>query len=382
VAEGPPKGNDRSARIEIAKDASGGLLLRASGDWVITGLGEADGAVRKLAAEGARANALDLAGVGRTDTAGAWLLHRLIELAPEHVAIRGLDPTLADLIVEITKHQQRVPDLPPRGNAYLEVVRRMGANVAAVGRGSVGMLGFNGLILATAARVALMPRRLRLISIVHHIEQTGLDAVPIIALINFLVGAVIAFLAGDILNNYGGSIFSVDLISIAFFREFGAILAAVMVAGRSGSAFTAEIGAMKGNEEIDAMRALGLEPVELLVLPRVIALLISLPLLTFLADMMGLLGGCMADWATLGLTPTSFINRLFDATAAKHVWVGLIKSPFFAWLIAMIGCYQGFKVTGSAESVGQRTTLSVVQSIFIVIVVDALFAIFFLEIHY
>lgn len=378
---GPPK-DDSAARLDIEKGTADNLVLRASGDWVVAGLREVDTTLRSLEIKGARVTSLDFSGVGRTDTAGAWFLHRLMALAPKGTAISNADPALAELISEIAKQEQKAPTPPHRTNALLDTLARLGIGIDASVRASVGMLSFTGLILATASRAIVAPRRVRLTSVVYHIEQTGLNAVPIIVLINFLVGAVIAFLAADQLKAYGSSIFSVDLIAFAFLREFGVLLAAIMVAGRSGSAFTAEIGAMKGNEEIDAMSALGLQPVELLVLPRVLALIISLPLLTFIADMAGLFGGGVADWMTLGLTPTAFLNRLLEATAPKQFWVGMVKSVFFAFLIAMIGCYQGFKVSGSAESIGQRTTLSVVQAIFVVIVVDALFAVFFMEIHY
>jgi phospholipid/cholesterol/gamma-HCH transport system permease protein len=372
--------SENPARIEFGD----GATLRASGDWIIRSLGEADAKLRALALAGRGAATLDLTRVERYDTAGAWLLYRatILGRTAREAAIIGGDPGLAQLIAEIAKHAQPLPVPPRRSNAVLHMIARLGESFVTGSREGVSMLGFIGLILVREAKTAAVPRRLRLVSVVHHIEQSGLDALPIAALVSFLVGAVIAFLASDILANYGGAIFSVDLISIAFFREFGVILAAIMVAGRSGSAFTAEIGAMKGHEEIDAMRALGLDPVELLVLPRVLALLVSLPLLTFVADMMGLIGGGIAVWSTLGLDPQTFINRLLSATDAHHFWVGLIKAPFFAFLIAIIGCYQGFKVTGSAESMGRRTTLSVVQSIFTVIVVDALFAIFFLKVGY
>lgn len=355
-------------------------MLRAGGNWLVGDLQEADAALRQFKLERARFASVDVSQVLRVDTAGAWLLRRASAMTPG--GLTGCAPALADLIAEIAKHDHPAPKRPQHINAFVAIVERMGAGLASAWNASVALLSFTGLILSVAARVFTSPRRMRFTPIVHHIEAVGLNAVPIIALISFLVGAVIAFLAADILEDYGTSIFSVDLISFAFLREFGVLLAAIMVAGRSGSAFTAEIGVMKGNEEVDAMRALGLDPVELLVLPRILALLISLPLLTVIADIMGLVGGAIADWLTLGLTPSSFINRFLDATKTKQFWVGMIKAPVFAYLIAMIGCFQGMKVSGSAESLGVRTTLSVVQSIFMVIVVDALFAIFFLEIHF
>jgi phospholipid/cholesterol/gamma-HCH transport system permease protein len=211
-------------------------------------------------------------------------------------------------------------------------------------------------------------------------EQTGLDAVPIVAMLTFLVGAVIAFLGATVLRDFGAEVFTVELVSYSFLREFGVLLTAILIAGRSGSAFTAQIGSMKSREEVDAIRTLGLDPVEVLVLPRVLALLIAMPLLSVLAMLAGIVGGAMVCALSLDISPTLFIARLQDLHATQHFWVGMSKAPLFAFLIAAIGCLEGFKVSGSAESVGTHTTSSVVQSIFVAILVDALAAIFFMEI--
>jgi phospholipid/cholesterol/gamma-HCH transport system permease protein len=210
-------------------------------------------------------------------------------------------------------------------------------------------------------------------------EQTGLDAVPIIALLTFMVGAVVAFLGSTVLADFGATIYTVDLIGFSFLREFGVLLTAILMAGRTASAFTAQIGSMKANEEIDAIRAMGLDPIELLVLPRVMALLISLPMLTFIAMMAGLIGGGVVCAVTLGISPPMFLSLLKEDIAVRNFLVGMVKAPFFAFLIGVIGCLEGFKVAGSAQSVGEHTTSSVVQSIFVVILVDALAALFFME---
>ena len=241
------------------------------------------------------------------------------------------------------------------------------------------LLGFVGLTLVTLAKVVSGRRRLRLTSTVFHMEQTGLDAVPIVALLTFLVGAVVAFLGATVLRDFGASIFTVELVAYSFLREFGVLLTAILLAGRSGSAFTAQIGSMKSREELDAIRALGLDAVELLVLPRLLALLIMLPLLTFIGMMSGLLGGALVGSAALDISPGMFISRLYEMTEIRHFWVGMIKAPVFAFLIAVVGCLEGMKVAGSAESVGRHTTSSVVQSIFLVILFDAIFAMFFME---
>ena len=216
-------------------------------------------------------------------------------------------------------------------------------------------------------------------SLVAHLQQSGLNAVPIVALLTFLVGAVVAFLGATVLADFGASIYTVDLVAFSFLREFGVLLTAILMAGRTASAFTAQIGSMKANEEIDAIRTLGLSPMELLVLPRVFALLIALPILTFIAMLSGILGGAVVCALSLDISPAMYLAMLQENIALKHFLVGMAKAPLFAFLIAVIGCLEGFKVTGSAQSVGERTTSSVVQSIFVVIVLDALAALFLME---
>jgi phospholipid/cholesterol/gamma-HCH transport system permease protein len=208
-------------------------------------------------------------------------------------------------------------------------------------------------------------------------EETGLNAMPIVGLLSFLIGVVMAYQGADQLRRFGAEIYTVNLLGIAILRELGVLLTAIIIAGRSGSAFTAQIGTMQVNQEIDALRTLGLEPVEVLVLPRIFGLVFTLPLLVFYADAMGLLGGALMSWAELGIPLPRFLEQLRGAITEWTLWVGVIKAPFFALIIAMIGCYEGFNVTGSAESVGRLTTQSVVESIFVVIVADAAFSILF-----
>ena len=270
---------------------------------------------------------------------------------------------------------------PPRDNSLVTLLARAGAAVEQIGRDAWQLVGFIGLVLATLARCLPDPRRWRPTSLAFHLEQTGLDAVPIVVLLNFLVGAVVAFLGATVLKDFGATIYTVELIGYSFLREFGVLLTAILIAGRSGSAFTAQIGSMKSREEIDAIRTLGLDPVEVLVLPRLLALLIAMPLLTVLAMLAGIVGGGMVAALSMDISPTLFVTRLHDLGATRHFWVGMSKAPLFAFLIACIGCLEGFKVSGSAESVGTHTTSSVVQSIFVAILVDAMAAIFFMEIN-
>jgi phospholipid/cholesterol/gamma-HCH transport system permease protein len=213
-------------------------------------------------------------------------------------------------------------------------------------------------------------------------EEAGLNAIPIVGLMSFLIGAVVAFMGAKILQQFNASFFVVELVGLAVLREFGVLLAAILVAGRSGSAFTAQIGSMKIREEIDALRVMGLDPIEVLIVPRMFALVIMLPLLTFIAAMLGLVGGGLVAWGTMDISPAYFLARTKEMVVLNNFWAGIIKAPFFAFVIAVIGCFQGMEVEGSAESLGQRTTMSVVQSLFVVIVLDAFFAMFFLEINF
>ncbi len=239
------------------------------------------------------------------------------------------------------------------------------------------MLGFGGLVSATFAQLFVRPQRLRVIATLVQMERTGLDAMPIVGLLSFLIGVVMAYQGADQLRRFGAEIYTVNLLGIAILRELGVLLTAIIIAGRSGSAFTAQIGTMQVNQEIDALRTLGLDPIEVLVLPRVFGLVMTLPLLVFYADAMGLIGGALMSWASLGISIPRFLEQLRGAITEWTLWVGVIKAPFFALIIAMIGCYEGFNVTGSAESVGRLTTQSVVESIFVVIVADAAFSVLF-----
>ena len=239
------------------------------------------------------------------------------------------------------------------------------------------MLGFIGAVIVTLGRTVANPRRFRMIPFVHHMEKSGFDALPLVCLLTFLIGAVVAQQGAVQLRQFGAEVFTVNLIAIIFLREVGLLLTAIIVAGRSGSAFTAEIGSMKMREEIDAMRTLGLDPMEMLVLPRVAALTVTLPLLTFIADIMGLIGGGFVVFFMLDMSPGVYISRVQDAVDFWTFGVGLVKAPFMASVIALVGCRAGLAVTGSAESVGAMTTSSVVRSIFLVIILDALFAMFF-----
>ena len=223
------------------------------------------------------------------------------------------------------------------------------------------------------------PRRFRLTPTVHHMEQVGLDAVPLIALLSFMVGAVVAFLGATVLRDFGAEVFVVDLVGVSFLREFAVLMTSIVIAGRTASAFTAQIGAMQSGEEVDAIRTLGLDPIELLVLPRLFAMIVTLPLLTFIAMVAGLAGGMVVGAGALDISPEMYLVRMHETIELRHFLVGMSKAPLFAVVISLIGCLEGFQVEGTAQSVGERTTSSVVQAISLVILLDALAALWFME---
>lgn len=360
--------------------AADGVRVTLSGDWVLAQAPALAGQVERLRPRLGASTVLDASGIDRLDTAGASLLLHLDQDSGRTDRFAGLGAQQRELLDAVARTMRDRAAAPHRPNGLVELLANAGKAVENFWRDLTELVGFIGLILSSLARGLVRPQRWRVTSLFFHIEQTGLNAVPIVGLLSFLVGAVVAFLGATILRDFGATVFTVELISYSFLREFGVLLTAIMVAGRSGSAFTAQIGSMKAREEVDAIRTMGLSPVDVLVLPRVLALLISMPLLSFLAMVAGIVGGAMVCVYTLDISPGMFLHRLQEMTQVRHFWVGMIKAPLFAFLIAAIGCLEGFKVSGSAESVGTHTTSSVVQSIFVVILVDALAAIFFMEI--
>ncbi|WLI01316.1 ABC transporter permease [Pseudomonas simiae] len=359
--------------------------LRITGDWTLAHYANLKKLSGKLDGQYDAGARIDLNGLGALDTAGASLLVELLGPTRIEQSAEQTDCSLSAADRALLKTVYRslndfcVPDKAPEEAAGIQVLARIGRAVDTVWQDSKKLLGFIGLILETFARGIFRPKRWRITPMVAHIEQTGLDAAPIVALLTFLVGAVVAFLGATVLKSFGATIFTVDLVAFSFLREFGVLLTAILIAGRTASAFTAQIGSMKANEEIDAIRTLGLDPMELLVLPRVLALLVSLPMLTFLAMLSGIVGGGVVCAVALDISPAMFLSLLQSDIGVQHFLVGMVKAPIFAFLIAAIGCLEGFKVSGSAESVGAHTTSSVVQSIFVVIVLDALAALFFME---
>ncbi|MCB1598707.1 MAG: ABC transporter permease [Lysobacterales bacterium] len=369
------------AQADYSLDQTEGKpVLRLRGDWTVAGLPAAERRSQGLsAATGSRPVQVDASELTALDTAGALLLvQRWLGNMPwpEFQGLRPADGELLSLVGERIAQPRTRPRKPFGIQPMLE---RTGAAVEFAWRQFTLLLGFGGQTLTTILAILAGRQRLRWTSAVHHMERAGLDAVPIVCLLSFLVGAVVAFLGATVLADFGAQVFTVELVSFSFMREFGVLLTAIMIAGRSGSAYTAEIGMMRAREEIDAIRALGLDPVELLVVPRLLALLVMLPVLSFLAVLSGILGGALVGGTELGISPGLFLARMQETAELRHLLVGLSKAPLFAVIIALVGCLEGLKVQGSAESVGRHTTSSVVQSIFLVILVDAIAAIFFME---
>ncbi|MFJ4383363.1 ABC transporter permease [Pseudomonas sp. NPDC089408] len=357
------------------------VCLRITGDWTLAHYASLKRESEKLRAQYTAETVADLSQLGRLDTAGASLLAELLGSERLSRCTHDLPEASRALLKNVYQSVQDycIPIKEPERNVVMLLLERIGCAVGTLWQDSMQLLGFVGVILETLLRRALQPHRWRITPVVAHIEQTGLDAAPIVALLTFLVGAVVAFLGATVLADFGATLFTVDLVAFSFLREFAVLLTAILMAGRTASAFTAQIGSMKANEEIDAIRTLGLNPMELLVVPRVLALLISLPLLTFVAMICGIVGGAVVCALTLDISPAMFLSLLQSDIGVQHFLVGLAKAPFFAFLIAAIGCLEGFKVSGSAESVGAHTTSAVVQSIFVVIVLDAVAALFCME---
>src|ERR1700756_2406336 len=365
----------------VESKESGSLILAATGEWLVETAADLDRRLRGIEAPKGGRVLLDLTGIDRLDTAGAWLLLRTEHDLTERgnaVEMRNLRSTFEPLIEQVRAAGKIAPARHPRPAHHTIagfVARIGGVSIGLIAR-SYSILGFFGITSATALRLILHPRRLRMTAVVAQMEQTGVNAFPIVGLLTFLIGVVIAFQGADYLRFYGLESYTVQLTGASILRELGVLLTAIILAGRSGSAFTAQIGTMRVNEEIDAMRTIGLDPVEVLVLPRLFGLVLTLPMLSLCANFMGIFGGGVMAWGVLGISIPEFLNHL-STIAPWSFWIGMIKSPFFAIIIALIGCYEGFQVTGSAESVGRLTTLSVVEAIFLVIVTDAGFSIFF-----
>ena len=365
------------------EQAASNLMIQVGGTWVVSQASSLFSHLDNLSISTSTPVVFDLSALDSLDTAGAWLLYRTAKrLRTDGHSVELIGGTQAQMGLIGQAEDNDIPSDRPE-EKQLSVTRfvgEVGESVYGAFYGGVSFLNFFGMILVAVGRVIANPRRLRMTATIHQIEQIGIRALPLVGLISFLIGVVIAYQAAGVLQEMNADFLTVDMVSFIVLRELGILLAAIIIVGRSGSAFTAQIGAMVMHEEVDAMRALALDPIEILVVPRFIALLIVMPILTFYADMVGMIGAIMVTWAKLGVTPDAFIERMHEIITGWDFGVGLIKAPIFGIIIAMIGCYEGLQVTGSTESVGRQTTKSVVEAIFMILVLDAFFAVFFTEI--
>jgi len=355
--------------------------VRGTGDWTLEGIAVLEPRLAVLAWPSTGALRIDAAAISALDTAGAWLLHRTMHALTQQgrqVFIVGLRPEHNTLLQLVAAH---APTMERPAASRVGLLAGVGRQVWRHLLDLRGMLAFIGESAVTFLRTLAQPRRIRWRTILYNLQTAGFEALPITGLLSFLMGVVIAYQGADQLQRFGANIFIADLVGLAMLRELSPLLTAIIVAGRSGSAYAAQIGTMKVTEEIDALRTIGVGPQELLVLPKILALMIALPLLTVYADVAGVLGGMLMARSKLDVGFDAFLERLGDAISLSSYLTGVAKAPVFAAIIALVGCYQGFQAGGSADSVGRQTTVSVVQSIFLVIVADALFSVVFNWLH-
>lgn len=362
---------------QIDPDQSDSGTVHLQGDWVLAHLRQVTQLLQRYPHS---IRVIDGQEIGRLDSAGAIALLDYIKqtkIQLDSLRLRQEHRRLTDAITQLETVKPQLSRQPVPMTHWLE---RLGVTVIHQWQNSIQQMSFLGESIVKLIRLVGEPKRLRLTSIVYHMERVGFDAVPLILLLSYLVGAVIAFLGATVLREFGAQIYVVELVSVAFLREFAVLLTAIVLAGRTASAFTAQIGAMQTREEIDAIRTIGLDPVDLLLLPRMIAVMVTLPLLTFISMISGLAGGMTVGAVKLHLSYGMYIARLHDTIQIRHIIIGLSKAPLFALVIGLIGCLEGLRVDGSAQSVGERTTASVVQAIAWVIILDAFAALWFMQI--
>ncbi|WP_309943593.1 ABC transporter permease [Tardiphaga robiniae] len=374
-----------SVPLLIASASGDALELRPTGSWTVVNAATLEQLSASIAPQIARARlvTVNMSGVRELDTLGAWLIERLsrhLASGGQRARIVGAAEDYIDLIEKLRQVNRRRNPGPSERNSIADRFEMLGRAALAAVLDLSAFLQMLGAICLAALGVFRRPRSFRLTSLVYQIYRVGWQALPIVVLITFLIGAIIAQQGIFHFRKFGAEAYVVDIVGILVLRELGVLIVAIMVAGRSGSAYTAELGSMKMREEIDALSTMGLDPVDVLILPRVVALIIALPILAFVGAVAALYGGGLVAWFYGGMSPATFIARLHEAISVTHFEVGIIKAPFMALVIGIVACSEGLRVKGSAESLGKQTTTSVVKSIFLVIVLDGLFAVFFASI--
>jgi phospholipid/cholesterol/gamma-HCH transport system permease protein len=369
---------EQPADFDLVK-ADGGATIVLTGDWTSRFLGSKGDALIQTLKDNT-VSVIDLTQVRRCDTAGAFTVIRAQKgsAGKEEVRARPETVKLLKLVGEVNEEE---PVHPVKDDPWHGLMVRLGRGLFNVWHEFIDTMAFNGQLIVATGRAIIDPRRIRWAPFFALAERAGLDAMPIVAVTTFFIGAVIALLGANMLAQFGAQVFAVELIGIAVLREFCIVITAILLAGRSASAFAAEIGSMKMNQEIDAMQVMGVDPFEALVLPRFMALLFIIPLLTFVAALAGLAGGMLVSWSVLGLSPDFFMRRIADNVGIAHFWVGLSKGPVMAIVVAAIGCRQGMEVEGDVESLGRRVTAAVVHAIFSIIFIDALFALLYMKLN-
>lgn len=353
------------------------IRVVAGGTWTISYARELETLVAGLAAQSGE---IDLAGIERIDTFGAWLLEDLLRQASQRggrLELTSVPDRFRGLLAEVSYANREAPPAPHRRVGVIRWIELVGEGVFKFLGDLAQFVAMLGAVVAAAGNALRRPRFSRLTSIVHHLDRVGWQAIGIILLMTFLIGCIISQQGIYNFRRFGAEDYVVNLLGILVLREIGVLLVTIMVAGRSGSSYTAELGSMKMREEVDALRTMGVDPAEVLILPRVLALIIAMPVLTFLGSMAALIGGGMVAWFYGGMSPEIFIFRLREAVSVHDFLIGMIKAPVMALVVGIVACVEGMRVEGSAESLGLKTTASVVKSIFMVIVLDGLFAMFF-----
>jgi phospholipid/cholesterol/gamma-HCH transport system permease protein len=367
--------------FDLAEDGQG-ALLRLSGDWTVWQIGAIEEAARRVAAvRNPGKLRVDAGAMTRMDTAGALAFDHILQQAgaKEFELVQGDKDLIGRLLEQVRQAPKAEPAKALAKWTWRAQLEKIGRGAVDARKEAIDTLAFLGEAATAMANAVVNPKLLRWPSIVHIMETAGINALPILLTLSFFIGMVIAYMGVNLLRSFGAEVFTVELVAVSVLREFGVFITAILIAGRTDSAFAAELGAMKLNEEVDALRAMGLDPMQVLVTPRIIALFVMTPLLTFGAMMAGLAGGLVVLWTSLDMNPSQALARIHEVVPLQHFWVGLSKAPVFGLILSVIGCRQGLAVERDVQSLGARTTAAVVQSIFLVVVVDALFAIAYLQ---